>query len=479
MKAPFIVAFLILSVQGTSQANLDSLEQTLTDKAIPDTMKLESYLSLARYYHRRDLDTSIMYTSEGLQLGIKMGYPRAVAMLYNQRGLAFRSRGDYDGALTCFLAAAELNLKQGESQELELASNYGNIGGIYQNKGDLSDNRAFSEKAIEYYDMARQIFVKHDDKMGIAGCHVEMGIIHYDFSEYPESIQEYEEALKICEELGFLPGKAMILNNMGNTYSEMGDSIKSLELNLQVMEIYEAAGDSMGLMTVYSNMAGIYNKMKLWTKSVEFGERSYRMATRMKSLEDIQSASGHLSRSYQNLGNHELAFEYLMTYVDYKDSLLNEESSRQIEEMEGKFQNDKKTLELKNMKQKHELDEVEDRRKEETYALQEKITWSVAAGGLASFVLLILAVRGYVQKRKANHLIAKQKVEVEIQKEIVEAKNEEILDSINYAKRIQTAILPPARLLKEYLPDSFVLYMFSFTTLLGEGFSIPPYRAGC
>lgn len=45
------------------------------------------------------------------------------------------------------------------------------------------------------------------------------------------------------------------------------------------------------------------------------------------------------------------------------------------------------------------------------------------------------------------------------QKELVEEKNEEILDSIKYAKRLQDAILPPKRIVKEYLADSFILYV--------------------
>jgi serine phosphatase RsbU (regulator of sigma subunit) len=40
----------------------------------------------------------------------------------------------------------------------------------------------------------------------------------------------------------------------------------------------------------------------------------------------------------------------------------------------------------------------------------------------------------------------------------LEEKNQEILDSINYAKRIQNAILPPMKLVKEYLSQSFILY---------------------
>ncbi len=61
--------------------------------------------------------------------------------------------------------------------------------------------------------------------------------------------------------------------------------------------------------------------------------------------------------------------------------------------------------------------------------------------------------------------VVEQKEEVEKQrdiahhqKEIVEEKNKEILDSISYAKRLQNAILPPPRLVKEWLNDSFIFY---------------------
>lgn len=48
--------------------------------------------------------------------------------------------------------------------------------------------------------------------------------------------------------------------------------------------------------------------------------------------------------------------------------------------------------------------------------------------------------------------------ELQQEKEIVEVKNREILDSIEYALRIQTAILPPSRIVKQYLTNSFILY---------------------
>lgn len=51
-----------------------------------------------------------------------------------------------------------------------------------------------------------------------------------------------------------------------------------------------------------------------------------------------------------------------------------------------------------------------------------------------------------------------KKQQIEQQKEIVEEKNKEILDSIAYAKRIQAAILPSARVINEALPDHFIFY---------------------
>ena len=59
------------------------------------------------------------------------------------------------------------------------------------------------------------------------------------------------------------------------------------------------------------------------------------------------------------------------------------------------------------------------------------------------------------EKKEAD----KQRLEAEHQKEIVEEKQKEISDSINYAKRIQNAILPSSRFFKEYFPQSFILYL--------------------
>jgi ligand-binding sensor domain-containing protein/serine phosphatase RsbU (regulator of sigma subunit) len=62
------------------------------------------------------------------------------------------------------------------------------------------------------------------------------------------------------------------------------------------------------------------------------------------------------------------------------------------------------------------------------------------------------------EKEKLEQIVVQRTLEVVKQKKIVEEKNKDILDSLNYAKRLQDAILPPASFINENLPDSFILY---------------------
>lgn len=73
--------------------------------------------------------------------------------------------------------------------------------------------------------------------------------------------------------------------------------------------------------------------------------------------------------------------------------------------------------------------------------------------------------------------VVEQKDEAEFQRKTVEAKNKEILDSIQYAKRIQSAILPPNKLVKSYLNDSFILYLPK-DVVAGDFYWVEPFEEG-
>lgn len=80
--------------------------------------------------------------------------------------------------------------------------------------------------------------------------------------------------------------------------------------------------------------------------------------------------------------------------------------------------------------------------------------------GIALFFVVLKWRTSQLEKRKAEleQTVADRTKDIAEQKAIVEEKNKEIVDSITYAKRIQQAILPPQRLVKSFLRESFILY---------------------
>lgn len=77
-----------------------------------------------------------------------------------------------------------------------------------------------------------------------------------------------------------------------------------------------------------------------------------------------------------------------------------------------------------------------------------------------AFILFILFVWGaiHVSTRGLNKIIKEATAEISSQKDELEAKNKNIIDSIRYAQRIQEAVLPSTKEFYRYFKESFVLW---------------------
>ena len=129
------------------------------------------------------------------------------------------------------------------------------------------------------------------------------------------------------------------------------------------------------------------------------------------------------------------AFENYKKYILYRDSLNNEENTKKTVQTQMQYDFDKKESLQKAEQEKINLKNAEEKR-------QQKIILWFTVFGLGVVVLVAIFIfRSLRINKKKNKIISEQKELVEKQKQIVEEKQKEILDSIHYAKRIQTALL--------------------------------------
>ena len=167
--------------------------------------------------------------------------------------------------------------------------------------------------------------------------------------------------------------------------------------------------------------------------------------------------------------------EQLISIVSQEQKLKLQEEKLELMVLQNKIQE----ADLEIAKQEVAVQQEKIRKQKESLQLQEqKITLAKSKLGvlnekvnsqktilyLAAFLVLIIAValfiayRGNKNKQRANALLSRQKVEIEHQRELVEEKQKEILDSINYAKRIQYSLLASNKLLIENLPNHFLFF---------------------
>lgn len=94
--------------------------------------------------------------------------------------------------------------------------------------------------------------------------------------------------------------------------------------------------------------------------------------------------------------------------------------------------------------------------------------WQTTWFYIVCAVTLILGIVIFVRLRMRKIKIEKKNLEEKVEERTaelaaktdeLEEKNTEIVDSINYAEKIQSAILPDLKVISEHLKDSFVLYL--------------------
>jgi serine phosphatase RsbU (regulator of sigma subunit) len=119
--------------------------------------------------------------------------------------------------------------------------------------------------------------------------------------------------------------------------------------------------------------------------------------------------------------------------------------------MGAKYETAKKEKENEILRQKDQINSLESSRKDSEITRQRIAIGGVGAALLLMIVLAFFIFKGYRQKQRDNRII-------EQQKQLVEEKNKDITDSIQYAQRIQEALLPPREIKYRIFPDAFVLF---------------------
>jgi tetratricopeptide (TPR) repeat protein len=228
-------------------------------------------------------------------------------------------------------------------------------------------------------------------------------------------------------------GMALTLNNIGYFYDKQNASKKAFDFYERSLKIRKEIDDQQGVAESLTNLGAIYLQENNASKALEYGLKSLDISKKLGYPEYIKRASNLLREVYLKQEKYALAYQMYDLYITMKDSILNEENRNEAIKKSFEFEYEKKVTadSIKN----DELKKIEQLKHEHEIAKQRSYTYFGIIGFLLMLFIALLSFKAYKQKQKANDEITKQKL-------IIEDKQKEIIDSINYAKRIQQSILP-------------------------------------
>lgn len=429
------IGLLPLAVFGkgtVKDSTLASIEQLKDPKK-----QVDAYIDAIEMAWRiGNYKTGLLYANNALVLAKKNHLRKGEATVLNNIGIIYDYKGDYAKSLRYYYKA--LGIQESINDQYGIAYTCSNIGLIYSNQGDY-------DKAIRFHKRSLAIRKKIKSLSGISASYNNMGIVYMYQKNYQLALKNYLESVKMDKALGDETGLGDSYSNIGITYMDLKNYKQAEHYFMLSIVIRQKMNDQLGIANSYNNLGTLYEKTGDLQKAKLSLNRSIAIGKEIGSKEMIKYGYQILFVVEERLGNVAESYRCYKQFISYRESLVNEEMTRQQTKSEMQYQFDKKEAKKELERQQKELSDKKSREQVQF------ILWSV-------IVLAIIILFFSISLFKRWKIVKAQKVVIEEKNRLVELKNREILDSISYAKRIQSAILPPEKLVKEFLINSFILY---------------------
>jgi tetratricopeptide (TPR) repeat protein/serine phosphatase RsbU (regulator of sigma subunit) len=414
---------------------------------------------------------------KALTIRERIGDQQGIADCYNNIGNIHHAQGRYAEALEAYQKALAIRERIGDQQGI--ASCYNNIGVIHHAQGRYAE-------ALEAYQKALAIRERIGDQQGIASCYNNIGAIHHAQGRYAEALEAHQKALTIRERIGDQQGIATSYNNIGLIHTYQGRYAEALEAYQKALAIHERINDQQGIALSYTSIGTLYQAQGLYAVARSYFQKALAIAQSLQLHDLLDDIYLHLAQTDSALAasgqNHLWKSAYLhhRLHTAYKDSVRNEASIRKQAQLESQYEYEKKTALLKAEQEKERALTAAQLRQRETQRNLSLLALGIALIGLLTFAILYRKIRqqrDLIQKqsdeiqqknlaleqynaelKSTNQALEESNRIIQQQAETLSEKNQEILDSIRYAERIQRAILPSAEKWQRLLPQSFLLY---------------------
>jgi tetratricopeptide (TPR) repeat protein len=398
------------------------------------------YLLLTQYYilkGKPDSATAILpelekAAKQSNDISLNTSILLKIALLYSDIG-------DFKNAIKKAIEAQKL-VEDTKNYRLIAKVNH-DLGFIYSNKQLYGNALTYFKKGLEYAFLSKDTF-------SIANMYARIGGV-YNETNIPDSGLYYNtKSLVFFEKIKMKRGIGVCYNNIAGSYELMKNYNKAIEYYAKALPIRKELGDEYAITIINYNLGVCYLHMKKYDLANQYLNNSLQRTKDEKDFPQLLETLKQLCVLNSETNDLNSYKKHADEYMQLKDSITAADNIKAISELQEKYESEKKEKNIAILKKENE-------KQEEVNKIERKNKFIILFCGI--ILVIFMSISGYILfkryriTQKQKHIIELQKGEVEKQRDIIELKNKEIIDSIHYAKRIQQSLMPPEKYIEKYL----------------------------
>ncbi len=434
-----ILALLIIPIAlsfSQDERTIDSLRKELVKHQGEDSLVSAIYHAIANI--EKLVDSKQALKDINLSISHYKRFKNEVApRRYLLKVTVLRNLGQIDSAIYYCNEVVNYTLNK-DKMVVFLNDAYGELGLIAISQGNFT-------RAIEYFNKQLTL-IKSKKIIGAnpADIYNNMGIAYASKGELDLALEYFKRGLQN----DIVNNRIM---NIGNSYNNIG-ILFNMQGRLDSAEKYYRIGldyrkqinDKIGICGSLNNFALLYKGKKKYKKALEIADSAFKLATDEGYKKLQQEIYSTYTEIYTEMGDYKSAFEYFRKSISLRDFFYNEESKNKIDKLERNLEIQQKNAEL--LEKDLQIEKAEKQKQKQAGIIL-----------LGAIFMLALSLFLYVFFRNNKKLKSLNQT-ISFQKNLIEEKHKDIRDSITYAHRIQSALIPSIESIKKTLPGISILY---------------------
>lgn len=468
----FLLSIFFAVIPATAQRKkTDSLYKIWLNTELRDTSRLDALSKFTKEILYVDPDSAITLANIAREMSIRIKNDKYHSNALSTLGVSNVFKGNYAEAKKFFKEGIIYAERSGDKKIM--ANVYGNYGSLCRLQSNLIESIEYQRKALKLKEEA-------GDRRGVAVSLINIGNLFIENKEYKKAIEYFEKGYKIAESVGDKSSMALALANSTTIYNEEDNYKRSMENLQKAYNLRKEIGDKIGQVTelyglgttskllkeyasslnylkqaealsleindgfdltkIYTAMCNDHLLLGNKSEALKYAKMSAETAAKEESMDSRRDAATSMYHALKANGKKGEALDWYEKAISLADSLTDKQKSKEFMKKQFEFDYEKKQ-QADSLKRAQET-RLSDLKHEQKLKQQKLIIYIAISGFVLMAVIAVLVFKGLQQKKRSNKQLEEINREVLKQKHIVEEKQKEILDSINYAKRIQNSLLP-------------------------------------